>query len=80
MDQIYKYPPKLKPKDYDIMITSLLENKEMVEAPAGASKQEQLSQHLENYCTMRTAEGSTNEDMESGNVWNKDGCHHFIFS
>ena len=80
MDQIYKYPPKLKPKDYDIMITSLLENKEMVEAPAGASKQEQLSQHLENYCTMRTAEGSTKEDMESGNVWNKDGCHHFIFS
>jgi hypothetical protein len=29
---------------------------------------------------MRTAEGSTKEDMESGNVWNKDGCHHFIFS
>ena len=80
MDQIYKYPPKLKPKDYDIMITSLLENKEMVDAPAGASKQEQLSQHLENYCTMRTAEGSTKEDMESGNVWNKDGYHHFIFS
>ena len=22
MDQIYKYPPKLKPKDYDIMITN----------------------------------------------------------
>ena len=52
MDQIYKYPPKLKPKDYDIMITSLLENKEMVEAPAGASKQEQLSHHLENYCQL----------------------------
>ena len=36
-----------------------MENKEEVEAPAGASKQEQLSQHLEDFCTMRTAEGST---------------------
>ena len=32
---------------------------------------EQLAQHLENYCTSRTAEGATKEDMESGNVWNK---------
>ena len=80
MDQIYKYPPKLKPKDYDILVQTLLENKELVDAPAGASKLEQLSQHLENYCTSRTAEGSTKEDMESGNVWNKDKYHHFIFS
>ena len=70
MDQIHKYPPKLKPKDYDIMVTALMANPELVEAPAGASKLEQLSQHLENYCTSRTAEGATKEDMESGNVWN----------
>ena len=43
-------------------------------------KIEQLAQHLENYCTSRTAEGATKEDMESGNVWNKDGHHHFIFT
>ena len=79
MDQIHKYPPKLKPKDYDIMVTALMANPELVEAPAGASKLEQLSQHLENYCTSRTAEGATKEDMESGNVWNKGGYHHFIF-
>ena len=79
MDQIHKYPPKLKPKDYDIMVTALMANPELVEAPAGASKLDQLSQHLENYCTSRTAEGSTKEDMESGNVWNKGGYHHFIF-
>ena len=41
---------------------------------------EQLAQHLENYCTSRTAEGATKEDMESGNVWNKDNSHHFIFT
>ena len=34
---------------------------------------------FENYCTSRTAEGATKEDMESGNVWNKGGYHHFIF-
>ena len=79
MDQFHKYPPKLKPKDYDIMVTALMANPELVEAPAGASKLEQLSQHLENYCTSRTAEGATKEDMESGNVWNKGGYHHFIF-
>ena len=79
MNQIHKYPPKLKPKDYDIMVTTLMANPELVEAPEGASKKEQLSQHLENYCTSRTAEGATKEDMESGNVWNKSGHHHFIF-
>ena len=79
MNQIHKYPPKLKPKDYDIMVTSLMANPELVEAPEGASKKDQLSQHLENYCTSRTAEGATKEDMESGNVWNKGGYHHFIF-
>ena len=79
MNQIHKYPPKLKPKDYDIMVTTLMANPELVEAPEGASKKEQLLQHLENYCTSRTAEGATKEDMESGNVWNKSGHHHFIF-
>jgi hypothetical protein len=79
MNQIHKYPPKLKPRDYDIMVTTLMANPELVEAPEGASKREQLLQHLENYCTSRTAEGATKEDMESGNVWNKSGHHHFIF-
>ena len=39
-----------------------------------------MADHLENYCTSRTAEGASKEDMESGNVWNKDKYHHFIFS
>ena len=47
MNQIHKYPPKLKPKDYDILVqTLLMANPELVDAPAGASKLDQLSQHL----------------------------------
>jgi hypothetical protein len=80
MNQIHKYPPKLKPRDYEILVQTLMANPELVEAPEGASKKEQLSQHLENYCTNRTAEGATKEDMESGNVWSKSGHHHFIFT
>ena len=79
MNQIYKFPPTLKPKDYKDLVSSLMANPELVEAPSGAYKLEQLTQHLENYCTSRTAEGATKEDMESGNVWNKGGYHHFIF-
>ena len=62
-----------------------MSNPEIIEAPTGATKLEQLAQHLENYCTSRTAEGATKEDMESGNVWNKDNSiilylHTFIIN
>ena len=80
MNQIHKFPPTIKPKDYKDMVSLLMSNPEIIEAPTGATKLEQLAQHLENYCTSRTAEGATKEDMESGNVWNKDNSHHFIFT
>ena len=80
MNQIHKFPPTIKPKDYKDMVALLMANPEIIEAPTGATKLEQLAQHLENYCTSRTAEGATKEDMESGNVWNKDLHHHFIFT
>ena len=80
MNQIHKFPPTIKPKDYKDMVAMLMANPEIIEAPTGATKLEQLAQHLENYCTSRTAEGATKEDMESGNVWNKDNNHHFIFT
>ena len=80
MNQIHKFPAEIKRKDYKEMVTLLMSNPEIIEAPTGASKLEQLAEHLENYCTSRTAEGASKEDMESGNVWNKDKYHHFIFS
>ena len=80
MNQIHKFPAEIKRKDHKEMVTLLMSNPEIIEAPTGASKLEQLAEHLENYCTSRTAEGASKEDMESGNVWNKDKYHHFIFS
>ena len=80
MNQIYTKPPKIKPKDFDEMINLLMMNKEEVEAPAGSSMIEQLKQHVENYCLGRATSGSTREDLESGNVWNNKGHHHFVFS
>ena len=38
-----------------------------------------LLDHLEVYCTDRTAAGATKEDMLRGNVWTHEGTHHFIF-
>jgi hypothetical protein len=64
----------------DGMIDMLMINKEVIEAPAGASAIEQLKQHVENYCLSRATDGATKEDLESGNVWNNDGYHHFKFS
>ena len=80
MNQIHRKPPKIKPKEFDGMIDMLMINKEVIEAPAGASAIEQLKQHVENYCLSRATDGATKEDLESGNVWNNDGYHHFKFS
>ena len=35
------FPPTLKPKDYKDLVSSLMANPEIVEAPSGASKLEQ---------------------------------------
>ena len=79
IDQVYVSPPKLKPEDFRTLVQNLLDNKEIVKAPQGSSKIDQLGQHLENYCTSLTAEGSAKEDIENGNVWNYQGHHHFSF-
>ena len=61
------------------MVRLLFANIEIVEPPEGSSKVEQLLDHLEVYCTDRTAAGATKEDMLRGNVWTHEGTHHFIF-
>ena len=66
------------------MVSLLMLNPEIIEAPTGASKLEQLAQHLENYCTSRTAEGSTKEDMEVNTgeqeIWNgNENCGLLVF-
>ena len=45
----------------------------------GSSKVEQLLDHLEEFCTDRTAAGAKRQDMLLGNVWTHEGQHHFVF-
>ena len=79
IDQVYVSPPKLKPEDFRTLVQNLLDNKEIVKAPQGSSKIDQLGQHLENYCTSLTAaEGSAKEDIENGNM-ELPGTSSFFF-
>ena len=79
MEQAHKVPPTLKKNEFTGMVKTLFANMEIVEPPKGSSKVEQLLDHLEDYCTDRTASGATKEDMMLGNVWTHEGVHHFIF-
>jgi hypothetical protein len=79
MEYVNKVPPTLKKKEFNEMVRLLFANIEIVEPPEGSSKVEQLLDHLEVYCTDRTAAGATKEDMLRGNVWTHEGTHHFIF-
>ena len=79
MEQVNKVPPTLRKKDFNEMIKLLFAGIEIIEPPKGSSKVEQLLDHLEEYCTDRTASGATKEDMVNGLVWTHEGKHHFIF-
>jgi hypothetical protein len=79
MEQVNKVPPTLKKKEFNDMVKLLFAGIEIIEPPRGSSKVEQLLDHLEEYCTDRTAAGATKEDMMFGLVWTHENIHHFIF-
>ena len=79
MEQANKVPPTLKKKEFTDMVKLLFSAIEIIEPPKGSSKVEQLLDHLEEYCTDRTAAGATKEDMLFGLVWTHENVHHFIF-
>ena len=79
MEQVNKVPPTLKKKEFNDMVKLLFAGIEIIEPPKGSSKVEQLLDHLEEYCTDRTATGATKEDMTFGLVWTHENKHHFIF-
>ena len=60
------------------MVKLLFAGIEIVEPPMGSSRIEQLLDHLEEYCTDRTAAGVKKEDMMFGNVWT-DKENYFYF-
>jgi len=78
--QINKKPPRIKAGDFDKFTDLLLAGVEIIKAPQGSSIIDQLKDHLEEFCTNRTAKDTTKADILRGNVWTSDGKHHFIFS
>ena len=79
MEQANSRPPKISPKEFGEYVDLLYANIEVIEPPKGSSKVEQLFDHLEEFCTDRTASGATKEDMLFGLVWTHENVHHFIF-
>jgi len=78
--QIDKKPPRIKQIDFDKFTDLLLAGVELIKAPEGSSLIDQLKDHLEEFCTNRTAKDTTKADILRGNVWTSDDKHHFIFS
>ena len=78
--QIDKKPPRITVKEFDKYTDMLLTGVEIIKAPKGSSLIDQLKDHLEEFCTNRTAKDTTKADILRGNVWTSDGKHHFIFS
>ena len=78
--QINKKPPRIKPNEFDKYVDLLLAGVEVVKAPQGSSILDQLQDHLEEFCSNRTAKTTRKEDILRGNVWTNEGKHYFIFS
>ena len=78
--QINKRPPKISPKEFGTYTDTLLADIEKVPAPTGSSKIDQLGEHLEEFCTNRSSDSTTKDDIIRGNVYTEHGKHHFIFS
>jgi|TARA_R100000655_G_scaffold13972_1_gene31432 hypothetical protein len=78
MKQLRFRPPTLKEKDWVLITNQLLNNAEVTEPAAGMKTDDQLNNHLEEYCLNRTQLDNP-LDLPKGGVWNSEGYHHFVF-
>ena len=77
--QINKKPPRITVKEFEKYTDMLLQGIEIIKAPVGSSMIDQLKEHLEEFCTNRTAAETTKKDILNGNVYTEEGKHKFIF-
>jgi hypothetical protein len=78
MEQLDFKPPTVKPKDWDMIINPLMKNHEPIDPPEGVTTQDQLQNHLEEYCLNRQV-STDKSDLKKGGVWTNEGYHHFVF-
>jgi len=78
MKQLRFRPPTLKEKDWVVITNSLLNNAEVTEPAEGLRTEDQLQNHLEEFCLNRQV-STDKSDLKKGGVWTSDGNHHFVF-
>ena len=78
MVQLKFRPPTLKEKDWIIITNQLLNNAEVTEPAEGMRTEDQLQNHLEEFCLNRQV-AAEKSDLSKGGVWTSDGYHHFVF-
>ena len=78
MKQLRFRPPTLKEKDWVLITNLLLNNAEVTEPAQGMRTEDQLQNHLEEFCLNRQVSTDKN-DLKKGGVWTSDGSHHFVF-
>ena len=78
MVQLKNRPPSLKEKDWVHITNILLNNAEVTEPAEGLRTEDQLYNHLREYCLNRTQLDSK-DDLPRGGTWTNNGYHHFVF-
>ncbi len=78
MKQLRNRPPTLKEKDWVNITNILLNNAEVTEPAEGLRTEDQLQNHLEEFCLNRQVSTDKN-DLKKGGVWTSEGYHHFVF-
>ena len=78
MKQLRFRPPTLKEKDWVVITNLLLNNAEVTEPAEGLRTEDQLQNHLEEFCLNRQVSTDKN-DLKKGGVWTADSNHHFVF-
>jgi hypothetical protein len=78
MKQLRNRPPTLKEKDWVTITNLLLHNAEVTEPAQGMRTEDQLQNHLEEFCLNRQV-STDKSDLKKGGVWTSDGYHHFVF-
>ena len=78
MVQLKNRPPTLKEKDWVHITNLLLQAAEVTEPAAGLRTEDQLQNHLQEYCLNRTQLDSK-DDLPRGGTWTNNGYHHFVF-
>ena len=78
MVQLKFRPPPIKEKDWVLITNQLLNNAEVTEPAEGMSTEDQLNNHLEEFCLNRQVSTDKN-DLKKGGVWTSEGHHHFVF-